>query len=1119
MARGRNTQHEAAIGPLPAQLDGIVRLVGRALAVPIAAVTLVEGDRFLVVASRGCPFEELPRHGSLPGCTLDTGRLEVVADLAAASVPDPPVIDGRPVRFYAGIPIRGPGGELVGTLCAADFVPRALDAEGIDLLAALAALAGDQLRLHREADALRAARTALEESERRFRDFAESTSDWLWETDSDFRFTWVSDAVRRRFGFDPSWLLGKTRVEIAASEAGRRAAEHLHAIMDRRESFRDLDYCGRSPTGEHWLRISGKPIFDEAGRFVGYRGTGRDVTEFKREEAARHEAEERHRRLLEVCPVGLFVHRDGIIAYANPAAAAILGARSPRELVGRAAFDLVCEAHRPVIVERAQRLLAGDSVLPPLEIEMRRLDGTPVIVETIGAGITDGGRPAVQAVIRDVTERVRAAAALREAEERYRTLVELAPVGILVYRDGAYVFANREAARILGAEDPARLVGVDPFELILEPYRDRIRARAEALLAGGGPAPPVQIEMRRLDGTSVTVETVSAAVRDAGRPAVQIVLRDVTEEQRARRALEEAETRWRALVELSPEAVLLIRDGVYVFANQRAAELYGAASPAELLGRAPSEFILDEFWPLVAERSRQLLEHGGRVPPIEIRLRRLDGRIIDVETAGAAILDAGRPVVQSVMRDIGARKALEAELWRRAHHDPLTGLPNRLLFFDRLGRLLALAERERRRGALLLLDLDGFKAVNDAHGHDAGDALLRAVARRLQRVTRRSDTVARLAGDEFALLLYPLPDPAVVERIAERIVRALSAPVRHRGRVLRTGASIGAALFPDDATDAEVLVKNADLALYRAKASGRGGIAFVDLPMRLELEQRRSDAQALRLALERGELALRWQPRVELASGRWPVVEAVPVWPTAPGGPREAERLVGLAEDAGVAFELAIRVVALALETLAGWEAAGMAPARVALDLTGAQLAVDDLNERVLAELVTRRLEPRRLELRIAERELLGRHGEAAERALAGLRAAGVVVAIDRFGEGSMPLQVLLGGRVDGVLLAPDRSRAAPGGGEAALLVGAIAELGRGLGIEVSASGIESEHEAASLAALGCRYGRGPLWGTGMSAEQITAALRSRSGSPCACALSSEPIMARPSGEHRPRPC
>lgn len=1117
MERGRNTQHQAASGPLLGRFDGIVRLVSRVLAVPIAAVTMVEDDRLVVVASVGCPFHELPRSGSLPGCTLDTGRLEVVADLAANAPPAAvPVIDGKPVRFYAGMPIRGPDGGFVGTLCAADFVPRALDAEGTGLLAALAALAGDQLRLHREADALRAARTALEESERRFRDFAETASDWLWETDSDFRFTWVSDAVYGRFGFDQGWLLGKTRLDVAASEPGRRAAERLHAIMRRRESFRDLDYCGRSPNGEHWLRISGKPIFDEAGRFAGYRGTGRDVTDLKREEAARREAEERHRRLLEVCPVGLFVHRDGVITYANPAAAAILGAPSSRDLVGRAAFDLVCEPHRPVIAARSNTLLAAGGVTPPIEIVMQRLDGTPVVVETIGTAITDGGRPAVQVVLRDVTDAVRAAAALREAEERYRTLVELAPVGILVYRDGVYVLANQEAARILGAEDPAKLVGVDPFELILEPYRDRIRVRAEALLAGVGPAPPVQIEMRRFDRTTVTVETVSAAVRDAGRPAVQIVLRDVTEEHRARRALEEAETRWRALVELSPEAVLLIRDGVYVFANQRAAELFGAASPTELLGRAPSEFILDEFWPLIAERCRQLLEHGGRVPPIEIRLRRLDGRIIDVETAGAAIMGAGRPVIQSVIRDIGARKALEAELRRLAHHDPLTDLPNRLLFFDRLGRLLALAEREARRGALLLLDLDGFKAVNDAHGHDAGDALLRAVARRLQRVTRRSDTVARLAGDEFALLLYPVPDPTVVARIGERIVRALSAPVRYRGRVLRTGTSIGAALFPDDTADAETLVKNADLALYRAKASGRGGVAFVDLPMRLELEQRRSAAQALRAALERGELALRWRPRVELDSGRWPVLEAIPFWPEAPGGPNEAERLVGLAEDAGLAFELAIRTAELALETLAGWEAASMAPVRVAIDLSGAQLAIDDLRERVLIELATRGLEPRRLEVRVAERELLGRHGEAAEHALAGLRAVGLVIAIDEFGDGPMPLRLLVGGRVDAVLLAANRARAALGGGEAAPLVGSIAELGRRLGIEVGASGITSEEEAARLAALGCRYGRGPLWGAPMSDEEITAALRARLQPPCACALSTAPPVPRTAVDHRP---
>ncbi len=595
--------------------------------------------------------------------------------------------------------------------------------------------------------------------------------------------------------------------------------------------------------------------------------------------------------------------------------------------------------------------------------------------------------------------------------------------------------------------------------------------------------------MCRLDGEIVTVETVSAAIRDRGEPAVQIVMRDVTERRRAARALEEAEARWRALVELCPEAVLLLRDGRYAFANRRAAELVGAADPEELVGRTPAEFVLEEFQPLIEERVQRLLREGGRVPPLEARIRRLDGRILEVETSGALVLDGGRPAIQTVLRDITERKAIEAELRRLAHHDPLTGLPNRLLFFDRLGRLLALAEREERRGALLLLDLDGFKAVNDAHGHDAGDALLRGVARRLQRITRRSDTVARLAGDEFALLLYPIADPSVVERVGERIVRALASPIRHRGRPLRAGASIGAALFPDDGSEAEALVKIADTALFRVKARGRGGIARLDGSLLGELEQRQSLGAALRAALAGEELALLWQPRVELASGRAVALEALPCWPRAPGGPLVADRLAGLAEETGLGLELAERTIHRALDQLAAWEVAGRAPARLCLDLSGAQLAMPDLADRILALLGARRLAAGRLAVELAEEALAGRHGAAVASALGQLRAAGVAILLDRFGDGPTALRPLVESRFDGVVLAAEALRAARQGAPPAQLLPAVCAVASGLGLEVTALGVGSEAERAMLLGLGCRFGQGPLFAEPAPAERLDALL------------------------------
>lgn len=1459
----------------PGSLDSIVRLLAHLLGVPIAAVTMAAGDRLVVAASVGCPFDELPRHGSLPGCTLDRGGPELIEDLLALDPPLPvPVIDGRPLRFYAGLPIRGPEGELVGTLCAADFRPRRIDTEAEALLAGLAGLAGDQLRLARELATHRELARALEEGERRLRDFAETASDWFWEMDAELRFSWLSDSVRTRFGLDPAWHYGKTRMEIAATEADREVALRIQELMLRREPFRDVEYCRRSPTGDHWLRISGKPVFDAAGRFLGYRGTGRDVTELKRAETARRVAEERYRRLVEQSPDGVVIHRegrllfanakaieilggsrledvlgistldlcepavrpliaerirrlavpgtvlepfefrirrldgrwidvetrgvavvedghpaaqvvirdiserkalearlreaearyrtlfelspDGIfvkdakhrILFANRAAAQLFGLADPADLIGRSSLAFLCpegralvearslrlltaggsvppvelrlcgadgevrvveavatrldekgeprilvvqrditerkkaEAARleaearyrtlvelspdallvlqdgryvfanrralellgtddpaaivgkrprdlyledqvPLIEARIERMLADGGTVPPLEARIRRLDGEVRDIETSGAAILFDGKPAIQVAIRDITERKRAEAARREAEaryralvelnpdpvilvedgrfvfasapaarlfgvpdaadllgrsifafvpealhatirarhatelregevlppleleivrpdgtrvqieakgsrvveggrrmllgvlrdiserkaaeralveaeERYRLLVELAPVGILVYRDGAYRFANRAAAAILGAREPAELVGRDPFELVLEPYHERIRARAERLLAGGAPAEPIEIEMRRLDGEVVTVETVGAAILEAGRSAVQIVLRDVTEARRARRALEEAEARWRSLVELGPDAVLLIRDGVYVLANRRAAELFGAADPAELVGRRPSEFILDEYWPRIAERTARLLEQGDRVEAIEIRIRRLDGTILDVETTGAAIQDGGRRVIQSVVRDISERKALEAELWRRAHHDPLTGLPNRSLFFDRLGQALHRCRREGRSGALLSLDLDGFKLINDGHGHDAGDALLVEVARRLQAQVRRVDTVARLAGDEFAIVLYPVEAADAVETVARRILRALREPIEHRGRCLEVAASLGATLFPRDGDHPDALLKNADLALYRAKARGPGSLVFLDRSMHLEIEESRRLASELRAALDTDALELRFEPRLELARERPVGLQARLFWNHPRLGPLDEEAFARHAEDPALGVELARRTVALALEQMAAWRARGVPFGRVLVRTPPTLLAAEGWATGLLDQLAARGLGADNLAFAIGETALLGRHAETATAALRRLREAGATVQLDDLSICRAALIDLSRRPVDAVRLCAERVRAlldereGGAGSEGAVVARIVVAVARELGLAVVAEGIDDRPALEAVRALGCSEGQGALWSTPLPAAAVPGWLAAR---------------------------
>ena len=1212
-------------------LERIVRLAARSFEAPAAAVALLDGDRFLVAARHGCDLEIIPRCGSLPGGTLDRGAPSVIPDLAALDPPPPvPLIHDRPLRFYAGVPIRGPAGDFVGTLCVGDVVPRRFEEEDVALLEGLAALVSDQLRLEHEISEHRELLARLEASERRLQDFAETASDWFWEMDAELRFSWLSESVRTRFGLDPAWHYGKTRLEIAATPADREVAERVQELMRRHEPFRDFEYCRRSPTGDHWLRISGKPIFDAAGKFLGYRGTGRDVTELVREREAARAAQERYRRLVELLPDAVLLLDGERIVVANRSAARLYGVSDPTRLLGLSPIDFFSSEHLAVAKARLHRVLETGETLPPAELRLRRSDGTLVDVESSATAIEEDGRRLVLAVLRDVTARKAAERARHEAEARYRALVELSPDPVILVENGRFVFANGPAARLFGVEEPGALVGRSLYDFLPAELHPTIRARHATPLREGESLPPIELEILRPDGVRVEVEAKGSLILEGGRRMFLGVLRDIGARKAAERALREAEERWRTLVELSPEAVLLIRDGRYVFANRRAAELFGATDPAELVGRAPAEFFLEAYRPLIAARGEKLLREGGRVPLLEVQLRRLDGRVIDVETTGTFVLDGGRPAIQTILRDITERKAaeralveaeerwrtlvevapigillyrdgcyryanpaaarilgaehpgelvgldpftlilepyhavirerearllaggsseqpleiemrrldggtvtiatrgaaireggapaihvliedvserkrLEAELQRLAYHDSLTGLPNRALFFDRLAQALQLAEREARLGALLLLDLDGFKQVNDGLGHDAGDALLRGVARRLRRVVRRSDTVARLAGDEFALLLYPIRDPATVERVAERIHTVLALPVRHRGRVLRAKTSVGAALFPTDGTNVETLFKHADLALYRAKAQGRGGLAVVDDAMRLAFARRIRLGEELREAVEAGNFELLHELRVALEDDRPEAVEAVPVW-TPPGSePLRGAVLRELASECGLGGKLALEVLRRALDAAVARDAAGLPPLPVAVDLPIELLTNDGGVTWIRRLLEERGLTPQRLLLELDETAFADRERGSLLDALSGLRDTGVRVILDRFGLGTLSLRPLVERRVDGInfLAEPRDGSADPAAVEA--LAASLVEMASRLGMPVTALGVASEATRRALVALGCRYGQGPLWSDPVSSETLSRLFGGSSPGPCARTLSGAP--------------
>jgi len=291
-------------------------------------------------------------------------------------------------------------------------------------------------------------------------------------------------------------------------------------------------------------------------------------------------------------------------------------------------------------------------------------------------------------------------------------------------------------------------------------------------------------------------------------------------------AMRESEERYRKLVEMSPEGIALHLDGVLSFMNPSGARILGASDPEQVVGRSMFDIVHSDLHEEVRERMRLLAETGGQSAWVEERFVRFDGSVINVEVSAASFLWQGKQMTQLIFHDITERKFVEARLQQLALYDALTGLPNRTLFFDRMGQLMAMAKRNNDVLALLFLDLDGFKQVNDTFGHGIGDELLRQVAKRLSGIMRKCDTIARMGGDEFIGLCGRIAEPEDAAVVAKKIISELQKPYIAGEITCTIGVSVGISLYPDDGEDIDSLLKKADIAMYRVKQGKKGGYIF-----------------------------------------------------------------------------------------------------------------------------------------------------------------------------------------------------------------------------------------------------------------------------------------------------
>jgi diguanylate cyclase (GGDEF)-like protein/PAS domain S-box-containing protein len=556
----------------------------------------------------------------------------------------------------------------------------------------------------------------------------------------------------------------------------------------------------------------------------------------------------------------------------------------------------------------------------------------------------------------------------------------------------------------------------------------------------------------------------------------------------ARLELEASERRFRALIENSTDMITMI--------DPTGRVLYDSPSSARLLGWRAEERVgsngFDVVHPDDLERVSEVLgrvaSEPGATQELEMRLQRRDGTYRWVEVCGTNLLH--EPAVGAIVanfRDITERKALEEELAHQAFHDSLSGLANRALLLDRIDHALQTTRgRSRDRLALIYLDLDDFKTVNDGLGHEAGDLILKVTAGRIAQAIRPGDTASRLGGDEFAVLLEQVPDPSVAYEVGARILEAVCTPIEVHGTLVAVNASLGI-VVSDGKEDGPALLRNADLAMYRAKGEGKGRYEIYEAGMHAAVLERMGLKADLREAVDRGDFEAFFQPIVELATNNVVGVEALARWNHPTRGLVPPIEFIPLAEETGVIIPIGAAILRQACEAAQRWrtELGARAPQSVSVNLSPRQLQDRGLVDEVSAALAQTGLPAGCLILEITETVLL-EETEPVDATLRALKALGVRIALDDFGTGYSSLSYLDRFPVDVVKI--DKSfidSLAAGGAPPSPLVSAIVNLGGVLGLGVTAEGVEDAGQLARLRDLGCQSAQGYFFAKPMSASDL----------------------------------
>jgi len=839
-------------------------------------------------------------------------------------------------------------------------------------------------------------------------------------------------------------LKGKGLEDIFPKELAHRLFDGLKGVVERGEVFDDFERH-ELKDGEHWVHVLARPLEDAVLLILVDASASRKINlkmnDLKEE---LDDLQASNKRVFSTLSYEMRTPLNTVIGFADMISDEIFGAMGVPQYK-----DYVTDIAR----SGRQMLKTVDSLLE-------------------------------QEMVKDI---------VKEGKE-YRSIIELAPDLMSVCRDGVIEMINPAGAQMLKVWPVEELEGRQLSDFVHPDYREIMEIGLDEIAEEGKKVPCKFLDAK---GTALDVEISAIPFHVRGeRQATMLVARDVTGIKKANEAIVAREQRLRQIMDTVADGILSCDEkGVVESFNSAAEEIFGFKA-SEIVGKSIGALIpepYDQDPMAVMKQAVKETQSGRGLAEEDQQARRKDGTIFPADISVSTLDTGNRRIYIAVVRDITQRKRAEERLQFLATRDPLTGLPNRALFQVRLEQAINRADESGNHVAILFVDLDQFKRVNDAMGHAVGDRVLQSAGERMLNCVRKGDTVARLSADEFTIILEDLEDVSLVPEIGDKVLKTLSNPFEVDGKQIFTSGTIGAILYPQDADNIDDLFKNADMAHSHAKKMGRNTLQVYSEHLSSSAIRRMQVETGLRRAIEEEAFELYFQPQVDLSSHRVIGCEALLRWNNPDMGFISPDEFIPVAEETGMIVPIGEWVMRDACRQAVEWQSSVPTEVRMAVNVSARQFKHQDLADTVAGILKDSGLPPHLLELELTESILVDDPNSTSE-TLSSLKELGIAVSVDDFGTGYSSLSYLRQFPIDALKVDRSFVMDIPEDSNAMAITRAIVGLAKSLGLKTVAEGLEDSQQVMFLNALDCEIGQGYFFSKPIPADAFTKLIKETGG-------------------------